>query len=68
LQISAALGVAVIGGVFYAVAGVHASPASMAHALIVAMLCVAGCLAVSAALSVRASAKPVGSGVRRGRV
>ncbi|RFU45223.1 MFS transporter [Paraburkholderia sp. DHOC27] len=56
LQISAALGVAVIGGVFYAVAGVHASPASMARAFIVAMLSVAGCLVVSAVLSVRASA------------
>jgi MFS family permease len=66
LQISAALGVAVIGGVFYAVAGVHSSPASMAHALIVAMLCVAGCLVVSAALSVRATAKPGGGVVRRG--
>jgi predicted MFS family arabinose efflux permease len=64
LQISAALGVAVIGGVFYAMAGVHASPASMAHALIVAMLCVAGCLAVSAALSVRASsARPAGDAI-----
>jgi MFS family permease len=66
LQISAALGVAVIGGVFYAVAGVHSSPASMAHAFIVAMLSVAGCLVVSAVLSVRASATPKGSVGRRG--
>ncbi len=58
LQISAALGVAVIGGVFYAVAGERSSPASMAHALIVAMLSIAGCLVVSAALSVWASKRP----------
>jgi hypothetical protein len=56
LQISAALGVAVIGGMFYTVAGEHPTPATMAHALIVAMSRVAACLAMSAWLAIRASA------------
>jgi hypothetical protein len=60
LQISAALGVAVIGGAFYAMDGAHSSLVSMAHALVVAMLGIAGCLVVSAALSVWASAKSGG--------
>ncbi|KQR81518.1 MFS transporter [Burkholderia sp. Leaf177] len=55
LQISAALGVAVIGGIFYGVAGNVPSPGSLAHAFIVAMLCVAGCLTISALLSICAS-------------
>lgn len=55
LQISAALGVAVMGGVFFAVAGVSASPVSLAWALVAAMLCVAVSLLVAASLSVVAS-------------
>jgi len=52
LQISAALGVAVIGGVFFSVAGASPDPATMARALGVAMLCIGGSLTVSAALSI----------------
>lgn len=55
LQISAALGVAVIGGVFFSVAGASPTPTSMAKALIAAMLCVAASLAISAIFSVVAS-------------
>lgn len=55
LQISAALGVAVMGGVFFAVAGDTPSPVSMARALVATMLCVALSLLVAAALSVVAS-------------
>jgi sugar phosphate permease len=55
LQISAALGVAVIGGVFFSVAGASPTPTSMATALIAAMLCIAVSLAISAIISVVAS-------------
>lgn len=55
LQISAALGVAVIGGVFFSIAGNSPSPMSMAKALIAAMLCIGASLALSAILCVTAS-------------
>jgi MFS family permease len=55
LQISAALGVAVMGGIFFTVAGVSPGPASMARALTAAMLCVAASLAISAIFSILAS-------------
>ena len=55
LQLSASLGVAVIGGVFFSVAGPSPSPAAMAQALGVAMLCIAGSLAGAAVLSIVAS-------------
>jgi predicted MFS family arabinose efflux permease len=60
LQISAALGVAVIGGVFFSVAGVSPTPTSMATALVAAMLCIAASLSVSAMFSVVASRSHVG--------
>lgn len=55
LQISAALGVAVMGGIFFSVAGPSADAASMASALRVAMLCVAASLAMAAMFSIVAS-------------
>ena len=55
LQISAALGVAVMGGIFFSVAGVSPDPASMASALTTAMLCVAASLTISAIFSIVAS-------------
>ncbi|MCO4877324.1 MFS transporter [Paraburkholderia caribensis] len=55
LQISAALGVAVIGGVFFSVAGTSPDPQTLARALVVAMMCVGGSLTVSAVLSIVAS-------------
>jgi len=55
LQISAALGVAVIGGIFYQQAGSTPSPESLSHAFIVAMLCIVGCMTISALLSILAS-------------
>jgi MFS family permease len=55
LQISAALGVAVIGCVFFSVAGASPTPTSMAKGLIAAMLCIAASLAISAIFSVVAS-------------
>lgn len=55
LQISAALGVAVIGGVFFSVAGTSPDPLTLARALTVSMTCVGGSLTVAAILSIVAS-------------
>lgn len=55
LQISAALGVAVLGGVFYALAAPAQSPSSLATGFIATLLGIAACLVVSALLSVYAS-------------
>lgn len=63
LQISAALGVAVMGGIFFTVAGASPDPASMAKALTAAMLCVAASLAISAIFSIVAS-RPSRSAIR----
>ncbi|MBM7851418.1 putative MFS family arabinose efflux permease [Methylopila capsulata] len=52
LQVSTALSVAVIGGVFYEVLGARTDPAAITRALIAAVLCIAFCLAASAALSI----------------
>lgn len=51
LQVSTALSVAVIGGVFYGVLDGRKDPAALAHAFVAAALCTAGCLAVGAILS-----------------
>jgi sugar phosphate permease len=64
LQISAALGVAVIGGVFFSVAGTSPSASSMAKGLIAAMLCIGASLTVAAILSVVASRSGVGVAAR----
>lgn len=52
LQVSTALSVAVIGGIFYEVLGERTDPAAISQALIVAVLCIAACLAGGVALSV----------------
>lgn len=52
LQVSTALSVAVIGGIFYEVLGVRTDAAAITQALIVAVLCIAFCLAGSVALSI----------------
>lgn len=53
LQISTALSVAVIGGIFYSMLGTGRSGANITHAFIVALLAMAICLATGAALSIR---------------
>lgn len=50
LQMSTALSVAVIGGIFYTVLGEADDPAAITHAFVVAALCIAACLAAGAAL------------------
>ncbi|BAN26504.1 MFS transporter [Caballeronia insecticola] len=64
LQISAALGVAVIGGVFFSVAGTSPDPEILARALVVAMMCVGGSLTVSAVLSIVASRSSIQAAAR----
>ncbi|SAL51167.1 MFS transporter [Caballeronia cordobensis] len=64
LQISAALGVAVIGGVFFSVAGTSPDPETLARALVVAMMCVGGSLTVSAVLSIVASRSSIQAAAR----
>lgn len=53
LQISTALSVAVIGGIFYSMLGTDKSGANITHAFIVALLAMAVCLAAGAGLSIR---------------
>ena len=52
LQVSLALSVAVIGGVFYEVLGARTDPAAITQALVVAILCIALCLACGTGLSI----------------
>lgn len=56
LQISAALGVAVLGGLFYAVAAPALNPATLAHGFIAALLGIALSLGLAALLALYASA------------
>jgi len=51
LQVGTALSVAVIGGIFYTVLGAHTGPAAITQAFVVAITCIAACLAVGAGLS-----------------
>jgi MFS family permease len=60
LQVSAALSVAVIGGIYFTVLGTRVDPASIAHAFVVAMLCMVACLAVATVLGVTLARRPAG--------
>lgn len=64
LQVSAALGVAIIGGIFFSVAGTSPNPEAMARALVVALMCVAGSLTVSAVLAIVASRSSIQAAAR----
>lgn len=57
LQVSTALSVAVIGGIFYTVLGPRTDPAAITQAFIVAILCIASCLAGGAGLSITLARK-----------
>lgn len=57
LQLSTALSVAIIGGIFYAVLGSRGDPGAITHAFIVAVLCIACCLAAGAGLSISLARK-----------
>lgn len=58
LQLSTALSVAVIGGVFYAVLGTQAGPAGITQAFIAAILCIAFCLAAGTWLGITLARRP----------
>jgi len=58
LQISAALSVALIGGIFYSTLGDSHSGADITNAIGISTLAIALCLALGAALSVRLIQKP----------
>ncbi|THC45304.1 MFS transporter [Massilia sp. Mn16-1_5] len=66
LQVSTALSVALIGGVFYTVLAGRTDPAAIAHAFVAAALCIAACLAAGTVLSMtlarRAGAAPAARG------
>jgi uncharacterized membrane protein YbhN (UPF0104 family) len=59
LQISTSLSVALIGGVFYTLLGEPATAVSIAYAFTIAVLCIAVCLAVGAAISLTLARQPV---------
>jgi len=52
LQVSTALSVALIGGIFYTFLGGRHDPAAIAHAFVVAALCIACCLAAGVGLGI----------------
>ncbi|MHC6225812.1 MFS transporter [Pseudomonas sp. X10] len=61
LQVSTALSVAVIGGVFYTILGSRTDPAAITQAFIAAALCIAFCLAAGAVLGLTLARWPVAS-------
>jgi MFS family permease len=64
LQISTALSVAVIGGIFYSMLGTRSDPAAIKEAFMTALLCIGLCLASGMLLSITLARQPsVGSGV-----
>ncbi|WP_230982924.1 MFS transporter [Inquilinus limosus] len=52
LQVGTALSVAVIGGIFYTVLDARTDPAVITQAFVVAILCIAACLAAGTGLSI----------------
>lgn len=58
LQISTALSVAVIGGIFYTLLGDSNSAANITHAFLVSILCIAFCLALGAGLAIKLARQP----------
>lgn len=66
LQVGTALSVALIGGIFYTVRGVHDDPTAITNAFTVAIRCIAFCLGLGAVLGAtlarQASVVPVGTG------
>ncbi|MFK3736907.1 MFS transporter [Massilia sp. TN1-12] len=67
LQVSTALSVALIGGIFYTVLGGRHDPAAIAHAFVVAALCIAACLGAGVVLGTTLARRPVASAAQ-GRV
>lgn len=68
LQVSTALSVALIGGIFYTVLGGRDDPAAIAHAFVVAALCIAFCLGTGVALGMTLARRAAASASTRSRV
>lgn len=66
LQISTALSVAVIGGVFYSALGTHTDAAAITHAFIIALGCIALCLGAGMVLSITLVRQPAAPAVEAG--
>lgn len=66
LQISTALSVAVIGGVFYSMLGTRTDPAAITHAFLIALLCIATCLGAGMVLSITLVRKTVATAIGAG--
>jgi MFS family permease len=64
LQVSAALSVAVIGGVFYALSGVRADAGQFAHAFVVALLVIAASQLIGACLGLTIARRPASDPAR----
>lgn len=64
LQISTALSVAVIGGVFYSLLGTHTDPEAITHAFMIALLCIALCLGAGMVLSVTLVRQPAAPAIK----
>jgi hypothetical protein len=71
LQVSTALSVALIGGIFYTVLGGRNDPAAISHAFVVAALCIAVCLGAGVVLGMtlaRRAAAAAAAAATQGRV
>lgn len=67
LQVSTALSVALIGGIFYTVLGGRDDPAAIAHAFIAAALCIACCLGAGVLMGMTLASRAAAA-VSQGRV
>lgn len=68
LQVSTALSVALIGGIFYGVLGGRDDPAAIAHAFVVAALCIALCLSAGVVLGMTLARRAAAAASTQGRV
>jgi sugar phosphate permease len=67
LQVSTALSVALIGGIFYTVLGGRNDSAAISHAFVVAALCIAFCLSVGVVLGTTLARRAAAASIQ-GRV
>jgi uncharacterized protein YneF (UPF0154 family) len=68
LQVSTALSVALIGGIFYTVLGGRNDPAAISHAFVVAALCIAVCLGAGVVLGMTLARRATAAASTQGRV
>jgi MFS family permease len=68
LQLSTALSVALVGGIFYTVLGGRNDPAAISHAFVVAALCIAVCLGAGVVLGMTLARRAAVAASTQGRV